>query len=188
MEAEEIARQETQAELAVATEWSGLITDFVIENDEQQEEVASVLRDVKARYRALEEKRKEITVPLNRALKAVNDLFRPPKAKFEALEHLLKSKIAGYLDAKEQVNRDAVENASVAESAKDALDSLAQVSEVAPPQGVSIRKVWKFEVTDADAVPREYCSPDLKKIGAADPTTAIPGVRFFQDSVVTARR
>lgn len=47
----------------------------------------------------------------------------------------------------------------------------------------------KFLITDPDLVPREYCSPDPKKIGAVDPTsTAIPGVRFFQDDVVTSRR
>lgn len=46
-----------------------------------------------------------------------------------------------------------------------------------------------FLITDSDAVPREFCSPDPRKIGAVDPTvTSIPGVRFYQEPVVSSRR
>jgi hypothetical protein len=184
-----LAQQEASAQFATAVEWSALLQSFTISTDEQQEQVAGVLRDVKARYRAIEERRKEITGPLNAALKSVNDLFRPPREKFEALERVLKSKITAYLDQKARANTAALQAASVASTPEQAQQSLATVAPVAPPEGVSVRHVWKFEVTDPDAVPRQYCSPDGKKIGAVDPTTtAIPGVRFFQEPVVSSRR
>lgn len=47
----------------------------------------------------------------------------------------------------------------------------------------------KFVVEDESLVPRAFCSPDPKKIGTVDPTaTAIPGVRFYQEPVVSSRR
>ncbi len=190
-----IARQEADSQFATAVEWWGLVEDFDIETDEQQEEVAVILRDVKDRYRVLEEKRKEITVPLNAALRAVNNLFRPPREKFEALEHLLKGKITEYLARKAQENVAALQAAAVAKTSEEATEALATIAPVAPPQGVSVRQVWKFEVTDPDLVPRHLCSPDMKKISdelgkKADKygqPDLIPGVRVYQEAVVAAR-
>lgn len=58
-------------------------------------------------------------------------------------------------------------------------------------QGVTARTVWTFEITDADAVPRVYCSPDekfiraymdaAKKSGASIEELKIPGVAFRKE-------
>jgi len=183
-----IARQEADSQFATAVEWWGLVEDFDIETDEQQEEVAVILRDVKDRYRVLEEKRKEITVPLNAALKAVNNLFRPPREKFEALEYLLKEKITEYLARKAQENVVALQAAAVAETSEEATEALAAIAPVLPPQGVSVRQVTKFEIVNADLVPRELCSPDPDKIKLAiSAGREVPGIRIFQEDQVTAR-
>lgn len=185
-----LAHHEAQLQFATAEEWFGLLRDFVVETDAQQEQVVGVLRNVKERYRVLEDKRTEITKPLNAALRAVNDLFRAPKQRFEDLEKLLKSKISTYLDSKERANTLALQAAAVAPTVQAAQLAMQVVAPVAPPAGVSVRKVWKFEVTDQNLVPRELCSPDAKKIEAAfhNGVTEIPGVRFYQEPVVTARR
>lgn len=183
-----LAQKEAQVQSATAEEWLGLLRNFVVQSDEQQEQIAGVLRDVKTRYKLIEDKRTEITKPLNQALRAVNDLFRPPKQRFEELEALLKGKITAYLDAKHRANEERLRQVAAAQTPAMAQLGLATVSPVAPPTGVTVRKVWKYEITDPDLVPREYCSPDPKKIAAADPSTAeIPGVRFFQEQVVSAR-
>jgi hypothetical protein len=51
------------------------------------------------------------------------------------------------------------------------------------------RKVWKAEVTDDSLVPREYCSPDIKKINDAVKmgTREIPGVRIWEESTTVFR-
>jgi hypothetical protein len=49
------------------------------------------------------------------------------------------------------------------------------------------RTVWKYEITDADKVPREFCEPAAGKINRAvqSGTREIPGVRIYsQDSVM----
>jgi len=58
-------------------------------------------------------------------------------------------------------------------------------------QGVTARTVWTFEITDADAVPRAYCTPDekairaymdaAKKSGASIESLSIPGVTFRKE-------
>ena len=57
-------------------------------------------------------------------------------------------------------------------------------------QGVSMREVWKFEVTDATQVPREYLVVDetkIRKVVAALRSDAkIPGVRVYAERQVAA--
>lgn len=58
-------------------------------------------------------------------------------------------------------------------------------------RGSSLRTFWKFEITDAAAVPREWLMPDEIKIGAAvrrkldgsegPPLRALAGVRIFSE-------
>ena len=59
------------------------------------------------------------------------------------------------------------------------------------PAGISTRKVWKFEVTDAAKLPPEYLVPDIKKIGkvvrALQGDTEIPGVRVYSEDTMAVR-
>ena len=63
-----------------------------------------------------------------------------------------------------------------------------------PPKvaGVSFREEVKFEITDPDAIPRNLCTPDEKKIRnwvkAMGKATNIPGVRIWTEKVVSAGR
>jgi hypothetical protein len=57
--------------------------------------------------------------------------------------------------------------------------------------GVSMRTVWKFEITNPAAVPREYCMPDEIKIrkivSALQADASIAGVRIYREAVVASR-
>lgn len=52
-------------------------------------------------------------------------------------------------------------------------------------EGMSWRDNWKAEVIDANAVPRQYCTPDLSLIGGvvrnSKGAIKIPGVRVYND-------
>lgn len=58
--------------------------------------------------------------------------------------------------------------------------------------GISMREVWKFEITNEAMLPREYLMPDLKKIGdvarAGKGVIPIPGVRIYAEQVVSSSR
>ncbi len=189
-----LAKQEAEAQLAVALEWYGITKDFVIQTDKQQDDITGVLRDAKARIDRIEEKRKEFTAPLNKVVKGLNDFFRPPREAFENLERHLKQLVATYLETKARANVTAMQVVATASTPQQAAEALATIAPVAPSRGVSVRPVWKFQVIAPDEVPRELCSPDPKKIAAAcqygpdGQPAPIPGVQWFQESVVTVRK
>lgn len=166
-----------------------------IVSDEWQNFAAQLLHEIKAQWSLVESERKKITKPLNDATKATNTLFKPVLGALESAEEILKDKIAGYMQAKQNANMAALQAAAAAPTAMAATQSAAFYEPVQAPQGVSVRQIWKFEVTDPDLVPRHLCSPDMKKIseelgkktdkyGSPD---LIPGVRVYQEAQVTAR-
>lgn len=166
------------------------LQSFEISSDEHQDFAAALLREIKTEWASVEAKRKTITKPANDLKKAADNLFKPTLVALEKAEATLKSKIATYLTSKERANTAALQAAAAATTPEAAQQAIAHVAPVAPPAGVSVRKVWRFEVVDQNLVPRELCSPDAKKIEAAfhGGATAIPGVRFFQEDQVSARR
>ena len=60
-----------------------------------------------------------------------------------------------------------------------------------PPKGMSKRQVWRYEITNAALVPREYCSPDEGKIGGTvrtlKETANIPGVKIWMEETDVIR-
>ena len=69
-----------------------------------------------------------------------------------------------------------------------------QVTETAAAplvRGVTAKTIWTFSVTDPDAVPRAYCSPDdkliraymdaVKKSGGSVESLSVPGVEFRKE-------
>lgn len=189
------AERETSTALAVVNEELEALDGWTIDNPEDQEFAADMLRDVKKRHKALEGKRKTITKPLLEAKRAVDDLFRAPREALEQAERILKGKIAGYLEAVEAANTEAVEAASNAETVDEASEALANVEHVDAPKGVSVRYVWKPRVIAEDLLDRRFLSPDMGKIKAwmkehtkpdGEPL-AIPGVAFDKSPIVSAR-
>lgn len=69
---------------------------FVIDSPTMYELAAGDLQKVKSLAKDVEEKRTAITVPLNQALKAVNDLFRAPKEFLATAETALKNAMIAY--------------------------------------------------------------------------------------------
>jgi hypothetical protein len=156
------------------------------------EAVGVVLLEVKSRSKALESRLREITEPMRKAEKSVRDLFRPALDALFQAEALLKQRIAGAQRVQEQINRSAMlaAQASLEQGDSRGAALAAQViAPTAPPQGVTTRAVWKFRVTNPDAVPRTLCSPDDAKIRAAvgAGTRSIPGVEIYEDTQVIAR-
>lgn len=170
--------------LPVARDALAAVEAFEIETDKDSEFAAVMLREIKDQYAAVEEERKKITGPLNQALRATNDFFRPVTTALRDAEESIKKKLGAYVREKREANMRALQ---VAATEKKAFASLTLVSTHAPA-GIATREVWKFEITDPDAVPREFCSPDPKKIGAVAPETPIAGVRWFQEDVIASRK
>lgn len=196
MNAQEQAEQAASTALATITAEFAELELWEIDTAEENDFAADMLRDVKARHKALEDKRKTITKPLNAATKAVNDLFRPPRQLLERAEKHLKRKIAGYLEAQAVEQAAAVQAVAVAETPEQAVEALDAIQPAATtPAGVTVRYVWRAVVFSPDIVPDEFRMIDLEAIQAhtngsakmyGEPTP-IPGVRFEKESIVTSR-
>ncbi len=150
---------------------------------------ADLLVAAKTEGKALDDKRKEITGPILKAKAAIDALFMPVIERYATAEAILKEKIAAWTTLVEQQRRDAM--AASAEEYQAGGTPTQIIPEPAKAEGVHTRKVWDFEITDPDLVPRLLCSPDDSKIRAWIKTghnTEIPGVRVFERDQVSVRR
>lgn len=82
---------ETKAQRAVK-----FANSFLIESDDDYQLAAEELRSIKERAKAVEAERTKITVPMNTALQAVNDMFRAPKSLFDSVEGIFKAKMLAW--------------------------------------------------------------------------------------------
>ena len=71
-------------------------TDFTVDSDDMLEVAGEDLRAIKALQKNVEAQRTAITVPLNQALKAINDLFRPAADYLTKAEATLKGAMLTY--------------------------------------------------------------------------------------------
>lgn len=190
------ATKTTTLALATVTAELEALDGWTIDTADDNALAGEALQDVKQRHKALEAERKKIAGPLLAAKKAVDDLFRPPRAALEQAEQLIKGKIAGYLEAVAERNDAAVEVASTAESLDDASAALATIEHAEAPAGVNVRHVWRAVVISEDMLDRRFMSPDDSKIktwakehvdGDGKPL-AIPGVRFDREAIVSSRK
>lgn len=161
------------------------VQGFQVSSPALADRAAEMARLARANWKALEEKRKSITVPLLAAKNAADAVFRPSLDALAEIERTLKAKVGAYHAAVEAERRAAL-RASV-ESVAQGIVPTAEIPEPPRTEGVTVKQVWSFEVVDPDAVPRELCSPDEEKIQKAiwyantpdRPPQEIPGVRFF---------
>ena len=169
---------------------------ITIQNIEQYEEAADILKEIKGRAKALEDTRKKITKPLLAAKKEVDILFKAPAESLKQAELGIKRGMVSYTKEAE-AKRKALE----AKARKIAVSPEASISEVrealveaatqaATPKvsGVVVKKVTKFKITDESQLPRHVLKPDQALIRAdVKAGIAVPGVRVWQEDEISAR-
>ena len=92
---------------------------IVILNQAQYEGANNVLKIVKAKYKDLDAKRKEITKPLDQAKKAVMDLFREPLEILNKAEYSIKLMMIAYTDEQDRLRREEQRKAELAAKAEE---------------------------------------------------------------------
>jgi len=185
---------EEESEARDAVEAFGSMT---IESKEDLTFAAEMLQEVKGHTKRLTDKRTTVTKPLNDALKATRALFKPALDFYGECERIIKRKMSDAHREAQAAARLALAEASVAAQDKDiaAVDEAIEKHEAAnsfpEADGIQYRSVWKYEITDASQIPREFLSPDLKLIGAhvthRKGAAVIPGVRVYEDTIIAAK-
>lgn len=170
---------------------------FTVANDDDSAFAADLIREVKAKHKELDDRRKEVTGPLNQTVKTINGWFKPALDTLESAEKKLKAKVALYLTEREAKAREALALAAAAQTAQEASAALASApAPAAMPQGMSMRQIWKWRIVDESAVPRSFCAVDSSRVDAElrgalrDGSTppAIAGIEFYQEASMAVRR
>ena len=77
-----------------------------------------------------------------------------------------------------------------AEALQQQAQEVAAITPVVAPkvskvEGIVVRKIWKFQITHPELVPREFLTPDLVKLGGEarnmKGTRPVAGVRFYSE-------
>jgi len=97
--------KETQKETNVS-EIFGMSQQVVIKNQADYEDASTLLRQVKDRYKTLDERRKEITSPMDSAKKVVMDLFRSPLDMLQKAEEYIKTSMIAYKSEQDRKARE----------------------------------------------------------------------------------
>jgi len=137
------------------------ILDFKIDSDSMMEIAAEKLTTVKQMIKDVDAKRRTITDPLNQAVNATNDLFRPVTETLTAAEKVLKTAMVNFQEVqaeKARLEREAAERIAAAEREKLALeaaklqeeaDKLAQAADAG--EEVDTDKVFEAQAAAAQA-------------------------------------
>jgi phosphoenolpyruvate-protein kinase (PTS system EI component) len=190
---------------------------LVIKTAEGYEAAATMLKSIKGSLATIEDARTRITQPINASLREVNAQAKAAAAPFLADEQTIKRAMIAYSDEQDRLQREeqrrqneaaAKEQARLQEIADRAAakgqDTKAEAFQeraqaVTAPivqreqpkiAGIAIPKIWTFEITDEDLIPREYLIVDESRIRrvvtALKGDTKIPGVRVFEQKRISA--
>lgn len=150
---------------------------------ERYQAASAFLIKVKQRLKRLEEMRTEITVPINTALKAVNNRFKMFSEPLENIEKLVKKGLAGYVSMIEE------EAKKLAEIPSSVPVEMPKITVRTEGGLMHTKKVWTFEVTDENLIPREFLTIDSAKVRKAigEGTREINGIRIYEDLQIAVR-
>ncbi len=157
--------QETQQAVGALRE----VKDLVIATPEDIAFAESEALSAKAQWKRIDERRKEITGPMNEALRSANDLFRPSLSAYAELEGLLRQKAEGARREIKRVNEAAMLAAQAALAANNVRQAaIAAAPITAPPatKGMTYHDAWAYRIVDAAILPREFLIPNEKAIKA----------------------
>lgn len=183
-------------------------TALIIGTDEDVKSATNDLSIISRLKKAIEEKRKEYTQPINEHLKAVNEAFKALVEPLLAADKITRGKVLDYRTEQERKRQEAEDIARVERETAERKAALTGEPVVVPevveaPPVVPDRYhaemgtlgkvvVRKWEVIDFSQVPDEYKIPDATRITKQVKAGigAIPGIRIWEEETlrVTTKR
>ena len=151
----EIPQEEQSAVLAIQEQARSL----AVRSQEELDFASGLLRDIKTRRAALEDKRKEMKAPIIEAGKQVDGLFKPIIEELDAAERVIKvDKIQPYLTGQERIRREQERIAQ--EAAEKERKRLADLAAKRAAEGKE-EKAEEFQAR-AEAVPVPFVPPTVQ--------------------------
>jgi len=179
--------------------------DLKVTSPEEQKNAEDLLISARQAWKEADEKRKQLTRPLDDAKQRIIELFKPYMNRLETGINILNRELTTYhqslialrqeeerraMEAQAARRREAEETGEVVEPAE-----LPRVPNVVKTSRahlgtVTYREDWDVQVVDAAKVPRDLCEPSIPRIRARvrSGVTDIPGVLVTKKPVTVARR
>lgn len=159
---------------------------FRVTDDEGYQLAAGAVVELKAKAKALDTRRKEITRPIDAAKKSVMDLFRTPLNEIEKARKAFEKSMTTWdreqAEARQKLLQAAAQEKKPAKARE--LVKAATVTDLESPDGLTVVKSWDFEIEYPQQVPRQLCAPVpalIRQIVQREGDKAnIPGVRVFE--------
>ena len=197
---------ETKAIVAINQKASDMVEtarSLSVVDETSMEGATALLVFVAGAKKSLEEQRVFLVKPLNDHVKAINAKFKEWIFPLDEADRLVRRKALGYQQEQETIRLEALRQAEEARVATLGEPDVEDQEEETLPDLVerpsrtvtsdrgstSVRKTWAFEVTDEDAVPREYLviDDDVIVIAIRNGMRTIPGVRIYQKESLSVR-
>jgi len=152
---------------------------------EQEEEAYLALTKIKQAIKTIEDKRKEITKPLNASLKTANAMFKKLSAPFVEADRIVRDKVMDFRQAQEEKAQKELERRQKIQAAHEKKGH--ETHEITEPKvevakSTVTAKRWTFELVDINKVPREYLVLDSVAVNKAirNGIREIDGLDVFQ--------
>jgi hypothetical protein len=179
--------------------------DLKVTSPDTQKEAEDLLISARAAYKEADEKRKELTRPLDEAKKRIIQLFQPYMNRLETGINILNRELTSYHEAlaalrKEQERlaleqqaarlREAQQTGEVVDAPEAPAVPLVAKTSRANIGTVTYREDWDIQVVDPAKVPRDLCEPSMSRIRARvkSGVTEIPGVLVTRRTISTTRK
>ncbi len=176
-----------------ARQYLALCQAYEITDQSDADRAGEIMAGLKHERNTLETKRREITDPMNAALKKVNQLFKPVVEYLDSCEKALKGSLSKFLLAQQAAQDEALAKVAQAPAVVGA-ETLAVahgVENIQAPATVSTRRIWRVVKIDTSRLPQEYFIPDTDRINrevrALGGDFNIPGVTIEPDLQITNR-
>lgn len=176
---------------------------LVITSDGDIKSATNDLSIISGLKKAIEEKRKEYTQPINEHLKAINEAFKTLTEPLSSADKITRQKILDYRGEQERQRQEAEKIAQLEREAAERKAALTGepivVPEVveAPPAApnhyrtemgtLGQRMIRKWELLDMSQVPEEYKILDSAKITKVVKAgiPSIAGIRIYEEPILT---
>ena len=190
------AQTEATTMLAQAQQVAAAVPALSISNAAEYLQAGQGLVEIKSRWKAVEEKRTSLVKPLNDVVKNINAMFKPVLDQWDTTMDVVKRAMLDYQVREADAQRKALEAAAtMAQQGQTGQEFHALVAQgsamPAKLQGITSRVIWRWKVTDAALVPREYLCVDASKLDAvvkeAKEGVKIPGIEVYREEVIAVR-
>jgi len=172
---------------------------FVVESEEDVSKASEFMSSLKKMERAIEDKRLEVTRPINESIKTLNAMFKELSAPILSATNTMYSKIMSWRTkekARIEEERMALLKAQ-ALAAKNNDEELVEAIEELKPAPVQqtinkaqTRLIWTYEVIDTTKVPIEFLEVNTSAVGEAvrKGIRDIPGIKIYQKEILAITR